>query len=78
MSSSDSSFSVPGVSGYVLLANTDAWIWCVRTLSLCLLLGSLSGISTTSSGATGSGCGGTTTRADGGQELLDILALESL
>lgn len=74
MSSSDSSSSsVAGVSIELCLPYTG---WCQLTL-LLLLLNGLSG--TTSGGTTGSrGSGSGASRADVGQELLDILALKSL
>jgi hypothetical protein len=79
MSSSDSSFSVPGVSSGSLLAisRRDDRTRGAHTLDLLLLLGLLSS-GTTSGGSGTTGSGGTTTGTNVGQEVLDILALKSL
>lgn len=49
----------------------------IRTLNLLLLLGLL-GSGSTASGGTGSGGSSAATRADVGQQVLDLLALKSL
>ena len=75
MSSSDSSFSVVGISTEL---KTGGVYQCISKLTLLLLLSlGLSGGGTsgsTSSGGSGSGTSGT----DVGQEILDVLTLEGL
>lgn len=85
MSSSDSSFSVLRCQrivlppGYVCEKTVCRPVGIIeRTLFLGLLLGLLSSSGTTGGSATSGRGGGTTTRADVRQEVLDILALESL
>ena len=78
MSSSDSSFSVPGVSDRVVVEpQTAEFLRGTHTLDLLLLLGLLSG-GATGSGTTSGRGGSIATGADDGQEILDVLALKSL
>ena len=73
MSSSDSSFSVVGISTVVSQSRCAS-----QKLTLNLLLGLGLGGGVTSSGATSRGSGSGASGADVGQELLDVLTLEGL
>jgi len=76
MSSSDSSFSVYGVSCTI----QRCWKRRLRKHTLFLFLFSWGGLSGTAGGSTTScgGSSGTTSRANVQEKVLDILALESL
>ena len=80
MSSSDSSFSAPVVSHpYLKQGNCRSLAAGKLTLLLLLLLGLLGGGGGGSSRTTGRRSSGSTTAgADGGEEVLHVLALKSL